>query len=265
MPRIDIGDFITDYERAMCYFTLPKISYIISPGIVFLYALFLILSFSILFIGIAYNSPLIANMGGLSAIIVAVIVALILITRAIINEYRWRRCLEEANNIPQQLASELPDPFQNNTLVCIPLEKRENALFPCVDRTGEILYFIDELIKNRKWVVKTPQDIEIARIEGKANLFSFVISYKLPLVLRIYENEKLSYIVEPKWSLFSVAFTVSDYKKTPTITYTISDSGIFLNKKLVGRFYQLRKCYYLDIQQEHFNLGFLALLIYLSK
>lgn len=265
MPRIDIDDFITDYERAMCYFTLPRISYIISPGVVFLYALFLILSFSILFIGIAYNSPLIANIGGISAIIVAVMGALILIVRAIINEYKWRRCLEEANNIPQQVASELPDPFHNNTLICIPLEKRDNTLFPCVDRAGEILYFIDEAMKNRKWIIKTPQDIEIAKIEGKANLFTFVISYKLPLVLRIYENEKLSYIVKPKWSLFSVAFTVFDHRQTPTIVYTISDTGIFLNKKLVGRFYQLRKCFYLDIQQEHFNLGFLALLIYLSK
>ncbi|GEM_PF-1226733 len=265
MPRMEIDDFITDYERAMCYFTFPKISYIISPGVVFLYTLLIILSFSILFVGIAYDNLTIANLGGILAIIVAAGGVLVLVGRTVVYEYRWRKYLEGANNIPQQIASELPDPFQNHTLICISVETRDSNLFPCIDRSGEVIFFVEEVEKDRKWIIKSPQDIEIAKIEGKSSLFTFVISYKLPLKLRVYEGENLSYLVKPKWSLFNINFIVSDYKQTPNVHYIILDTGIFLNKKLIGRFYQLRKFFYLDVEQPHFNLGLLALLIYLSK
>ncbi|MCX8064432.1 MAG: hypothetical protein N3G21_04590 [Candidatus Hydrogenedentes bacterium] len=264
MPRIDIDDFLTDYERAVCYFTLPKISYTVRPIVVFFYTLILLVSFSLLFVGFLYESLLLVNLGGFLSFGVALVGVSLFVGRTIVNEYKWRKYLRYSSISPNKVEIDLPDPFQNHVLFSIPLDKRFSNLFPCIDRNGEVLFFIEEIEKGRKWVIKNPQDVEVARVEGKPSLFSFVISYKTPFVMRVYEGTNLSYFIKPKCSIFNVGFVVLDKKQTPNLNYTISDTAVFVNKELVGRFYQLRRYFYLDIQEQHFNLGLLAFFIYFS-
>lgn len=265
MPRIETDDFLSDYERAICYFTLPRISYSVNPVMVFFYALVLLVSFSLLLVGFIYENLLIANIGGFLSVTTAGLGIVVFVGRTVINEYKWGKYLKESTTLPNPSGVDLPDPFQDHILLCIPMDKRINNFFPCIDRNGEVFYFIEETEEDRKWTIKNSQDVEIGRMEGTPSLFSFVISYKKPLIINVYEGDNLSYVIKPKWSFSGVIFEISDQKKVKGENIIISDTGIFVSKELVGRFYQLRRYYYLDVQKQFFNLALLAFLIYISK
>ncbi len=258
MPRIEMDDFLSDYERAVCYFTLPKLVYHISPIKVFVYFIGVIFAFAFTFWGLALGNQQLSYMGTIALILITLLGFIIFTGRALISELRWRKCLAEAHGSPSEKTLDLPDPFENHELYLLPLKERGKALFPCVNRTGEIQYFIEE--KNHGWIVKDPLEKEICTIILKRSWFSIAFTYRAPKVIHIFKDNKKIAIIKPKFSFFGSASIVTLLKNGKE-TYWILQSGIFYNGELVGRIYQVRQYLYLDIKKEHFNLGLLTFFI----
>lgn len=260
MPRIELDDCISDYERAVCYFTLPRLIFHLNPILLFIYFVSVIVAFLITFMGLIWaNSYL--SYGGTIALAIIILYGIIAITgRTLLNELRWRKYLAEAHGSTSQVSLDLPDPFEDHELYIVPLKDKQTTLYPCVNREGEILYFIEEKEKGRQWIVKDSLEKEVYTIRAKHVWFSIVFTSKAPLILKVYHNDKLVAQVKPRFSFFGSAYLVTLFE--PKITaYWVLQSGIFLQRELVGRIYQVRKNLYLDVQKPHFNLGILSLLI----
>ncbi len=258
MPRIEMDDFLSDYERAVCYFTLPKLVYHISPISVFFYFICVIFAFALTFWGLALGNQLLAYAGTFALIIITLFGFIIFIGRALISELRWRKCLAEAHGSPSQEILDLPDPFESHELYLIPLKEKKSVLFPCANRDGKIHYFVEE--KERGWTVKDPFEKEVCTITAKRSWFSIALTSKAPKVIYVLKDKNKIATIKPKFSFFDSTSLITLFENGKE-TYWILQSGIFHKGELIGRIYQVRQYLYLDIKKEHFNLGVLSFFI----
>ncbi len=258
MPRVDIDDFLTDYERAVCYFTLPKLVYHISPIGLFVYSIFVIITFSVTFWALAFGNQILLYIGTISLIVIALFGFVLFTGRALLSELRWRRCLAEAHGTKKEETLDLPDPFEQHELYLIPQKEKEGTLFPCSNRDGEVIYFIEN--RGDGWIVKDVLENEVCKITARRSWLSISFTYRKPVILDIYRGEKKIARLKPRFSFYGSAYLITIFDPQPD-TYWIIQSGIFHQGELVGRIYQLRKIQYLDIQKQHFNPGILAFLI----
>ncbi len=260
MPRIELDDFISDYERAVCYFTLPRLIFRLNPILLFIYFVSVIAAFLATFMGLILGN-LYLSYCGTSALAVIILYGIIAITgKTLLNELRWRKYLAEAHGSTSQESVDLPDPFEDHELYIIPLKEKQTSLYPCVNREGEIIYFIEEKERGRHWIIKDSLEKEVYTIRAKHARFSIVFTSKAPLILNVYHYDKLLAQVKPRFSFFGSAYLITFFEPQPKI-YWVLQSGIFFQRELVGRIYQVRKKVYLDVQKSHFNLGILSLLI----
>ncbi|HOV32271.1 MAG TPA: hypothetical protein PLX23_02760 [Candidatus Hydrogenedens sp.] len=260
MPRIEVDDCISDYERAVCYFTLPHLIFHLNPIILFTYFVSVIFAFLVTFMGLIFLNPYLSY-GGTIALVIIILYGIIAITgKTLLNELRWREYLAEAHGSTSQVSLDLPDPFEDHELYIVPLKERQTHLYPCVNREGEIIYFIEEKEKGRHWIIKDSLEKDVYTIHAKHALFSIVFTSKAPLILKVYHDDKLVAQVKPRFSFFGSSYLITLFEPQAKI-YWVLQSGIFLQRELVGRIYQVRKNLYLDVQKPHFNLGILSLLI----
>lgn len=258
MPKIEMDDFLSDYERAVCYFTLPKLVYYINPISVFIYFVGVIFAFILTFWGLVVGIQHLLYIGTLALIIITILGFLMFTGRALISELRWRKCLAEAHGSPSEETLDLPDPFENHELYLIPQKEREKVLFPCVNRAGEIQYFIEE--KKHGWIVKDTMEKEICAITVKRSWFSIAFTPRAPKVIHVIKDDQQIASIKPKFSFFGSASVVTLLENGKE-NYWILQSGIFYNRELVGRIYKVRHYLYLDLRKEHFNYGLLAFFI----
>ena len=258
MPRIEMDDFLSDYERAVCYFTLPKLVYHISPISIFIYCICVIFAFSLTFWGLILGNPQLSYIGTFILIVITLSGLILFMGRTLISELRWRKCLAEAHGSASEETLDLPDPFENHELYLIPLKEKENILFPCVNRAGEIQYFIEK--KSHEWLVKDTLENEVCAIFIKRSWFSIAFTSKAPKIFNVYRDSKRIANIKPRFSLFSSVYTVTLFENGNE-AYRILQSGIFHRGELVGRIYQVRHNLYLDIRKDHFNLGLLSFFI----
>lgn len=258
MPRIEMDDFLSDYERAVCYFTLPKLVYHISPISIFIYIICVIFAFSLTFWGLILGNQQLSYVGTFILIVITLSGFILFTGRTLVSELRWRKCLAEAHGSASEETLDLPDPFENHELYLIPVKEKEGMLFPCVNRAGEIQYFIEK--KNHVWIVKDALEKEVCTIFRKRSWFSITFTSKAPKIINIHRNDKRIANIKPRFSLFSSVYVITLFENGNE-TYQILQSGIFHYGELVGRIYQVRHNLYLDIKRDHFNLGLLSFFI----
>jgi len=258
MPRIEMDDFLSDYERAVCYFTLPKLVYHISPISIFFYFICVLFAFTLTFWGLVLGNSQLSYIGTFTLIVITLLGFIMFTGRALVSEFRWRKCLAEAHSSTTEESLDLPDPFENHELYLIPSKEKGNVLFPCVNRAGEIQYFIEE--KKQGWIVKDSLEKEICIIKAKRNWFSISFTSRAPKTISVFKDNKKIATIKPKFSFFGSAFIVTLFENGKE-TYWILQSGIFHKGELIGRIYQVRQYLYLDIKKEHFNIGLLTFFI----
>ncbi len=261
MARIEMAnERISDYERAICYFSLPRMANPLKVGLVILYSTFLIEAAAVLAWGISSGHALTKQIGAiaLGAVIAVGIVAFI--SRSLFNEVRRRKVLAAAQDVPDMIAGldEIPDPFEKHLLLRHPLHRRGD-LFPCTDREGNLRYFVESAPSSSWWKIKDPQDNELlrVRVEGTAN---FSLSGPIPAFLEVHKgNEKIAQI-QRRFSLarpsVQVHCLLPESKR-----YTVLDGGIYHDKRLVGRLYYLHQSLYLDVEEAEFDDAILALFV----
>ena len=182
MARVDMTpERLSDYERAVCYYTLPRIIHPITFSLVVVYTICLLEALGVLTYGLLWDKDSIARMGAiaLAGIVVFGIVAFTL--RALTNEVRQRRLLAMAHNAPdtESNAQDVPDPFTDHILLRHPLHNRGD-LFPCTDNDGNLAYFVESAGSSPWWRVRDAQDNEVIRVRilATASSFSFTESFK---------------------------------------------------------------------------------------
>lgn len=255
-------EHLSDYERAICYHTIPRVTQPLTFGLIVVYTVCLVEAIFLLAYGFATKNSLIETVGiwSLAGIVALGIVAFL--TRAFLNELKQRRALAAARNVPDPIVDigDIPDPFADHLLLRHPLHTRGD-LFPCTDEAGNLMYFVESSPNSPWWKVKDPHDTEILRVRVESTRgASFLLSETRPSRLAVYEGDALVARVRRRLTLASPALIVECSKPEPH-SYLFTRDAIYREKRIVGRIYYMHRSLYLDIRKDAFHNAILALFV----
>lgn len=262
MARVDMSpEHLTDYERAICYYTLPKITHPITFGLLAVYVVCVIEALGVLAYGVTAHREGVTRIGlfAVGGIVAFGVVAFML--RALFHEFRKRRALAAARGVPDVSgdAEDIPDPFESHLLLRHPLHARGD-IFPCTDDAGDISYSVESAAHSPWWKVKDAHDNEVLRVHVQAEAASFSLGGGVPSQLSVLaEGEEVAQI-NRRFSLTSPTTHVVCIKPEPR-EYVVREESIFRDKQLVGRIYYLHESAYMDIESDEFHLALLGLFI----
>jgi hypothetical protein len=261
-------DHITAWERAVCYYTLPRVITPVAYGLIVIYTILLFQGLAIMIAGVVIPDTAWVRFGS-TAIIVLVMGGLaVFMARALVNDIRTRRALGAAAGVPDpgdsDSGEDLPDPFEGHILLKRPV-RVPGTLYSCTTEDASIQYFIEHDARKRSlfplarrdwWRIKTPQDEEVCTIEIERGGGSFLIG-SLPGRLRVTRNGDGIAHIHTRFGV-TVPGTQIHMENHETPGYLIRNRSIDHAGRLVGRIYRLRYSCYLDIEEKHFNEGILA-------
>jgi len=263
MAKVEMpAEHLNDYERAICYHTIPRVTQPLTFGLIIVYAVCLVEAVFLLAYGIVTKNGLMETVGiwSLGGIVALGIVAFL--TRAFLNELKQRRALAEARSVPDPIADigDIPDPFADHLLLRHPLHTRGD-LFPCTDESGNLMYFVESSPSSPWWKVKDPHDSEVLRVHvTSTGGASFLLSETRPSRLSVHEGDEIIARIRRRLTLSSPALLIECDKPEPC-SYLFTRDAIYREKRLVGRIYYMHRSLYLDIRKDEFHPAILALFV----
>ncbi|MBI2431476.1 MAG: hypothetical protein HYV26_01240 [Candidatus Hydrogenedentes bacterium] len=252
MPK----DHLTDYERAVCYYALPRVLNPITFGIIVAYAVCILEALVAIVVGIAIGHQLTLVIGTVALGAMIIFGLVVFFVRALLSEVRKRRLLEAARRTPDaaQDVADLPDPFATHVLLKRPTHAA-SALYACTENDATIQYLVDN-VAHGLWKVKTPQDTEVFTVKVLRGPGSFLFGQDLPRLLGVYrDGNEIARIVR-RFSFDSAIAQIEAQGDGPRLQ--VRQRGIYQGDRLVGRIYPLRSSYYLDIETAALSEGMLA-------
>lgn len=248
---------ITEYERAVCYYSLPRVTSTVTIGLVAAYAVCFIEAVAVLVFGVIRGEPVWIEWGtiALAAIIVLGVVAFLL--RAFLNDVRRRRLLQPKMEIPLTDSGfdDLPDPFTGNILLRFH-ETHRRKTFIIDDNTGHPQYEVTPKGYAHKTVRNCATD-ETFSIQLKHRGVAFYLDKGAAANVIIRRGKETIGIARERFHLVKRLHEI----ESQGLNYTVRDGAIIYNEQTIGRTYALRGLQCLDIQEEHLNPGTLAYFI----
>ena len=255
---------LTAYERAVCYYTLPRILPSVTVGMIAAYAVCLLEAFGALSYGLIVRDDNITRIGAwaLAGIVLLGIIAFFF--RTLIGEIRRRRLLAEARGLPNPAddSADLPDPFAEHVLLRCPFSHRGKPL-ECADSAGHVFYQITNGRGSDWRILCDAHKRELLRLKIENGASSFLLREDTPSLVAMYSGETLVARLRNRFSFGEPMAVLSCLDPEPH-EYVIRSHGIYRDHVLVGRFYDLRGYLYLDVHQsacEEAVLGVFATMV----
>lgn len=249
---------LTEFERAVCYDTLPNVTRPVTLGLIVLYTILLIASFLLMAYGLRTDHPR-WELWGPRIFALVVMLGLIGFTlRAIANSVRKRAALAEAGVMPNVESGfdALPDPFAGHALLRF---YRQQGVGPRVvtGNRGETVYTVVPRDSGHAWDIQDPTGERVFRVEAAAPSRSFSFDAGTPSALRILRGDSESGSVTRRWSLGPGRVEIYRLRQ-PEKPLVFRAGGIFDGEALVGRIYSIRNYLYLDVKQSYVDDSLLA-------
>jgi len=260
-------EHLSDYERAVCYYTLPRVISPVTFGTICVYCVLLAQTLAATCYG-WYTNDRAWTVGGVVAFLWLIALGSILfLIRAFVNEVRERRALAQAHGMQDAVpaSSEIPDPFGGHVLLRHRAAAR-GRLFSCTENDASLQYFVDSpqehfvnFGKRGKdhWNVRTKHDTEYCHIQVLRGLPSFTLDPALPGKLSVTKDDMEIARIVSRFSFQAPTTEIQILQPNPR-KYVVRRQGIYHQDRLVGRMYSLRQSNYLDVEESHFNEGILA-------
>ncbi len=253
---------ITDYERAVCYYTLPKINSPVTFGLIAAYALCVVEAAAAFAYGLIVRDPSWVFVGKAALVSIIVFGMAAFLLRALWNDWNRRLALAAARDVPDAREdSDVPNPFESHVLLRRPVAVR-SEVFACVTKSGDIEYYVEVRRPKSRWRVSSPQNEPLFDVAALPGVAPFVFAAPLPARAGVYvdKQEAASIVRHAGFQASKVhVFSLAPNEKH----YTIQNGCIYSAERLVGRIYTLRRVLYLDIAQEHAVPGIIAYFIML--
>jgi hypothetical protein len=251
------NEHITAYERAICYYTLPKVANPVTYGLVAAYALCIIEAVTAVAYGLAADSN-IWQLAGLLAFGAMVVLGMVIFfVRALLNDLGRRSALAAARNVPDAGESDdIPDPFSEHLLLLCPMHPT-SEVYACVTNEGAIAYYVEVRTPAGHWRISDPQSQSLFEVVTEHRIPRPGIFRAAPTLLGVYaEKKKVASITCRK--LFRASRDDIFDMNTNAARYVVVEGCIYENDRLVGRIYTLRGFKCLDLEKKHGTLGVLA-------
>lgn len=249
---------ITPYERAVCYYTLPKVTHPVTLGIILVYTLCVLEALAALAYGL-YTKDMDWITGGAYAF--AGIVGfgvVVFFARALLNDVRRRKALAEARRSPMATpAEDVPDPFADHVLLMHPAHA-SGSLFECSGGDDTMRHVVEHLPHSREWIVRNSDGAEQFRVRVLKGVSSFSFSMGRPRLLGCFRGGHEFARVLRRGRLGGAITEITSESQPPRLLH-IRAQGIYIGGALHGRFYELRGNDYLDVHRDVLNdalLGF---------
>lgn len=257
-------EHLTDFERAICYYALPKMVNPITLGVVVAYAVCLLEAAGALAYGLAAGHDT-WTMAGTVSLAALVLFGLVVFTgRALVNEVRRRRLMAAARGVPDALRAvpDIPDPFANHVLLSHPTHHPRRH-FECHEEGERTHILVDRAPGGAWWRLTTREGAEVCRVKVEQRAQSFALSMGGPGRLSVYKDDKPIALIRHRFSLAAPHVDIESPPDHLPYTRHIHGDSILFEKRRVGRIYRLRGYLYLDIERAVFDeaiLGYFATL-----
>ncbi len=250
-------DQMSDYERAVCYYTLPKVVSPLTLGLVVAYSICVFEAIAALGYGLWVDSRTWTMAGAASFAGIVVFGMFAFTIRALINDLNRRTALNAARNAPVTEAdSDIPDPFASHALMSHPLNV-QSEVFACVTKLGAIEYYVEIKRPGLHWRVSTAQDEPAFEVVALQKMSHWMFSAPLPARLAAYADSRMIASIVRRITLRANLVNVFCVKPCERM-YEIKNGCIYASGRLVGRIYTLRRNVYLDVEREHLAPGIVA-------
>jgi len=265
MARIEMPpEHLTDYERAICYYTIPKVTQPLTYGLIVMYTVCLLEAVFLLVYGLVKDNDLITKVGMWSLVGVVILGIVAFLARAFLNEVKQRKALAVAKGVPDAISNidDLPDPFEDHILLRHPMHRRGD-LFPCTDNSGTLVYFVESSLSSHWWKIRDQHDSEVLRVHVESTAGTFLLSGTFPARLAVYEGSEVIARLTRRFSFSAPAIRIECYKPKPR-EYLFTRDGIYRDKRIVGRIFYMHHSLYLDMEQGELHPAILALFVTMS-
>lgn len=266
MPQADQArEHLTDYERAVCYYTIPRVVHPVTYGLIAAYALCLSEAIAVLVIGLVINNATWTTAGTVALFAIIVFGLAVFMLRALLNEVRQKRAIAIAHSTPDAAddLGDLPDPFDDHILLVRPQAIAWGKLVPVTSNDDSIAYFLDSAPDHGWWKLASAEDEEIMRVRAAHAPWYLRWLPGAPTRLTVEKDTREVGTITRHLGLTSTYVEVESTADTP-VTYHVRAFGIYADEKLVGRIYALREAYYLDLRKDHVNDALLGYFITLE-
>lgn len=254
----DASDHISDFERAICYYTLPRVTTPFTLALVVAYLVCLLEALAALAIGFFLGNVTWTRVGVAASTGIIVLGVIIFFARAILNEIRQRKALAVAEGVPDASddVDDLPDPFANHMLLRYSRVDTE-VVFEVTNSQGNLEYRVEGGGRRHTWKVRDPRDEEIFTVRATRGLSSFSLEKGLPNDLVVFEGDEETAHIARRFSWTVPRIDVA-CRKPQEDSFVIRRNSIFHDDRLVGRIYFLRGFIYLDVESAWFHNALLA-------
>lgn len=249
---------ITDFERAVCYYTLPRLANPVTFGLIIAYAVCFLEAVGIFVYGVLADNETYARAGLIAVIGIIVFGVVVFLARAFVGEVRSRRALSAAKGVREAGADAdgLPDPFANHVLLRFhrhtPAEGTD-----VTDNAGNLRYTISVESQGRAWTVKDSGDDSEVKLDGRWGGRSFFFDFGAPMALLVYSGDNEIARLHRRRGLRDPVVDIA-CREPEECHLTARGTGFYKGDRLVGRVYRLRGYTYLDIEKDCFNSGVLS-------
>jgi len=257
-PAPNQRDHLSDYERAVCYHTLPRTARPLTLGLIVAYAVCLLEAVTAIGVGVYLERPAWLQIGSICLVGLILFGIVVFTIRAFLNDLRARRALAATDGVPdaRESAQDFPDPFANHVLLHHPSHRR-GTLFSLTDDHESSEYVVEVAPSHTGWRIREVDSGQEIRVGVEKGGRSFRFGGVLPALAKVYrDGQEVAVLRRP--------FTLSDLEveihstRHPGITLQLRNKGFFADNRLVGRVYNRRGSCYLDIERAYFNEGVLA-------
>lgn len=252
---------ITPYERAVCYYTLPKVIHPVTFGIIIVYALCVLEAIGAFAYGIYAKDMQWTTIGSYAFAGIVAFGLIVFFVRALLNDVRQRKALAEARSSPMHTpAEDVPDPFADHVLLKHPIHA-QGTLFDCSSGDDSRRYIVEHRPNSREWIARAPDGAELftVRVLSGVSSFSFSMGGRPKLLGVFKEGTEIARILR-RGGLMETVTEITSETLSPKFL-TIRSRGIYIGGALRGRIYDLRGNDYLDVHREALNDALLGYFI----
>lgn len=257
----DAKEHLSEYERAIYYYTIPRVTHPVPVGVLVLYLFIIIQTIIVIAYGISTAQPQ-WTQGGTIALALCVVVGVVtFLFRGFVHELRERSATAVAKSMPDADSQfdEIPNPFADHILLRYPVHSGDSQL-SITNNKGQTLYTATLGEEGQSVSVIDHEDKPVFNAKLDTHLLSFSFETGSPSRIEVEVDGTLVARVRRR-SNFGPAHVDIECMGGNPQTYEFRGGGIYCDEELVGRIYEVRKYHYLDIRKEHFRDGILGFFI----
>jgi len=250
---------LTEFERVICYDTLPRVTSKTTLGLVALYALLAVGSILATVHGVRTDDVAWTTWGTIAFAVVVVGGIVGFLGRSVLSAVRMRAALAEAQRMPdvESTFDELPSPFAGHTLVRF--DQRDGGKRDITNNRGEPLY--RAVVESpTQWRLENSEGRELATIQARGHSGSFSLNTGAPPEVVVIREGEETGRARRQSTLFTDHVEITGPSQ-PAGPLVFAAGSLFDDETLVGRIYAIRGYLYMDVRTEYLDDGLLGFFI----